>query len=372
MRTNGRLTSTLVFLTAVSIGCADTASITGSEAKKLESCPKSNAGSGVCRTLIPTQQAFASVFYDHHVQSLAGTATTSYANPTAAYLQATTRIDISSLADFSEHSSITDGMQTVSFPFSPTLQKRTVPANWATWSDAPYSESATPSVLYSTDHLFTALRFSVPVAAVGFELEGDGQGPIDFLVEYYDVNYQLLGFIIRTVEGWHGARLFSFSTDWSNKISQVDISAGGLSFAIAQVRYSLAPLPQAPQPVTAIAVDIKPGTTPNDVQRTSKGKLPVAVLTTPTFDAAEVDVATIRLGDETGDETPVALQNKKTPMAALKDVDLDGDLDLIVQFDIPRLVSNGDLTPSTTQLILTAMKVGGGAVRGVDNVVVKP
>jgi hypothetical protein len=355
MRTHTTIARTIATLAAFTAGCADAPTITSPAARIDASGPS------------------ASVFYEHEVIGLSSTTYTSFAQPTADYIQNTTKIDISSLTEGVKYSSITDGTQTVGFPFN-LMERQTVPTSYAAWSSPPQSESGTPPVLRADPVVLTALTFSTPVAAVGFELEpGAGSGPQEVLVEFYDDVYTFLGAVHRSVEGNGGARLFSFSTDWSKKISRVDISVvfGNLG-AIAQVRYSLTPLPNAPPAGTTATIDIKPNTAPNDVQRSSKGLLPVAVLTTPTFDAATVDVASVTLGNETGTDTRVAKQNKKTPMAAMQDVDLDGDRDLILQFEIPALVANGDLTASTTQLVLKGTRTGGGAVRGVDNVVVKP
>ena len=368
MRTQSTLT--LAMLAAFTAGCADSSSITGSDAGQ-PNCAQSNSATTNC-ALISSLRPSASVFYEHSVTGFWQTTWSSFAQPTAEYLQGTTKIDISSLTEGSTYTSITDGIQTVDFPFGGPVQRRTVPSSWFTWSSPPHSESSTPLVLFtSSSNPLMALTFSQPVATVGFELEGNTLGPRDFLVEFYDDVYQLLGWIVRTVESNGGARLFSFTTDWPKKISRIDISGvgEGTHFGIAQIRYSLTPV-QAP--TSGISIDIKPGTTPNDVHRSSKGRLPVALLTTSSLNAADLNVASIRLGNETGQDTPVAMQSKGTPMASLKDVDLDGDLDLILQFDIPALVANGDLTASTTQLALTGTKTGGGAVRGVDNVVVKP
>lgn len=367
MRTNTTFALSIGMFAAFIAGCADAPTITGSDNPQ-PTCSRSNVAAVDCRSLISSLHPSAAMFYEHDVQGVGSYS--SFAQPTSAYVQGTTKIDISTLTDLSYHNSISDGVQTVNFPFG-TLQRRTVPSTWGTWSSPPHSESATPPVLFGISTLFTALTFSQPAAVVGFEVQANTLGAYDFLVEYYDEDYKLLGFVRRTVDSNAGARLFSFSTDWPKKISRVDISGGGPSgyFAIAQVRYSLTELSSGS---TAIAIDIKPGTTPNDVHRSSKGRVPVAVLTTPGFNAANIDAATVTLGDEVSQDTPVAQQNKGVPMASLKDVDADGDLDLILQFDIPALVANGDLTASTTQLVLKGTLMSGGAVRGGDIVTVKP
>lgn len=118
----------------------------------------------------------------------------------------------------------------------------------------------------------------------------------------------------------------------------------------------------------APTLDVKPGSAGNPVNLTERGRLPVAVLTTSTFDAAKLDPATVRLGDGLGADTPVAARNNGTLMASLEDVDGDGDLDLMLHFEVPALVAGGDLTPASTRLILNGATTDGTPVRAVDAV----
>jgi len=71
-----------------------------------------------------------------------------------------------------------------------------------------------------------------------------------------------------------------------------------------------------------VSIDIKPGRNPNSINLKSKGVIPVAILTTPEFDASLVVADSIRCGP--GEASPVHYQ--------LEDVDKDGDLDLILHF----------------------------------------
>jgi hypothetical protein len=101
--------------------------------------------------------------------------------------------------------------------------------------------------------------------------------------------------------------------------------------------------------------------------------LPVAVLSTATFDATTLDPATIVLGDETGSDTPVAKRNNSRYFASAEDVNGDGRLDLVLQFSVPALVANGDLTSSTTSLVLRGFLADGCTnVRGSNTVVIVP
>ncbi len=79
----------------------------------------------------------------------------------------------------------------------------------------------------------------------------------------------------------------------------------------------------AVQPI-AVAVDIKPGDFPNVINPKDKGVIPVAILTTDSFDASRVNSATVTFG-VTGVEA-LALK------AALADVHMDGRPDLVLHF----------------------------------------
>ena len=107
-------------------------------------------------------------------------------------------------------------------------------------------------------------------------------------------------------------------------------------------------------PVLPVDLDIKPDDPSNDVNPHSQGWLPVAVLTTSTFDAATLDTNTLRFG-KTGTEAAPA-------HAALEDVDGDGDLDLMLHFKTQETgIGCGD-----TIAVLTGATAAGAAVEGSD------
>jgi hypothetical protein len=113
-------------------------------------------------------------------------------------------------------------------------------------------------------------------------------------------------------------------------------------------------------------IDIKPGSYPNSINLTSRGVLPVALLTTEDFDALTVDVDTIVLGDlkAGGTASPTKINEE--------DVDDDGDTDLIVFFSTPELVANGALNTNSTQACMTGMTDNGEPFRGCDSVRIVP
>jgi hypothetical protein len=105
-----------------------------------------------------------------------------------------------------------------------------------------------------------------------------------------------------------------------------------------------------------VPLDIKPGAAPNSINIDAPGKLPVAVLSTASFNAATIDPATVRFG-RTGTET--------APLKySLEDVNGDGRKDLVCQFEI---LETG-LICGDTSAVLTAYTREGVPVKGTDSV----
>lgn len=75
-----------------------------------------------------------------------------------------------------------------------------------------------------------------------------------------------------------------------------------------------------------VAVDIKPGASPNVVNIQEQGKIPVAVYSSSTFDASAIDVSSARFG-RTGVEAAAA-------NSSIKDVNGDGRADLLLTFNV--------------------------------------
>ena len=119
-------------------------------------------------------------------------------------------------------------------------------------------------------------------------------------------------------------------------------------------------------------VDVKPGSHPNPLNLGSTGRVPVAILSSPGCNAVNIDPATVTLGDDDGNDTPVAMRKNGTLMASFEDVDFDGDMDLVLHFETQALVSNGDLNSSTTQIILNGLDALGIPYQGSDAVTIVP
>ncbi|MFC1805478.1 choice-of-anchor Q domain-containing protein [Planctomycetota bacterium] len=122
---------------------------------------------------------------------------------------------------------------------------------------------------------------------------------------------------------------------------------------------------EGPPPPPDAEIDVKPGTDQNPVSLKGKGVLPVAVLTSPTFDATELDWTHVALADPE-DVTKAALPDK----AKEEDVDGDGDIDLLLFYRIPDLLDAGALTADSTQV--AAITTSDQNILGTDSVRIVP
>ena len=115
------------------------------------------------------------------------------------------------------------------------------------------------------------------------------------------------------------------------------------------------------RPPIEVAIDIEPGEFPNLIHISNDPNrievTTVAILTTPTFDAATVDPSTVRFGKTGTEAAPV--------QATLADVNGDGTLDLVLRF---RTKDTG-LQCGDTSALLTGMTVSGEVIQGSDSIV---
>ena len=153
-------------------------------------------------------------------------------NPDAAYLAATTKLDITDLPFASSHESITAGTLTVAFS-APVVKLGPVPEGWSTWSEPPFCEDPSHFVLRCPAGSL-ALDLCRAVSICGFELEPAPFGEVDFTADFY-LGDTLVESINRVVEGEAGARLFARE---NGLIDQV-VVFGGAEFAIALERYQV-------------------------------------------------------------------------------------------------------------------------------------
>jgi len=109
----------------------------------------------------------------------------------------------------------------------------------------------------------------------------------------------------------------------------------------------------------SVTIDIKPGNVPNSINPESKGKIPVAILSSATFDAPiQVDQGSLTFG-RTGDEPSLAFCNSNG-----EDVNGDSLLDLVCHFH----TQTAAFQAGDTQGILKGMTMSGTPLMGTDSV----
>ncbi len=111
-----------------------------------------------------------------------------------------------------------------------------------------------------------------------------------------------------------------------------------------------------------VVLDVHPGSDVNPVNLKSQGVLPVAILSTADFSAADIDASSLLLGDP-------ELAGAVAPLrSAVEDVDGDGLLDLMLHFSTPALVSAGAVDAASVELALSGATTGGSAIVGADSI----
>ncbi len=112
-----------------------------------------------------------------------------------------------------------------------------------------------------------------------------------------------------------------------------------------------------------VSIDIKPGTYPNTINLGSHGVVPVAILSSESFDATMVDPVTVTLAGAN-----VRLKGKGTPMVMKQDVNNDGRTDLVVHVETEAL----QLSLTSEEAILEGTTFDGRRIRGTDSIKIVP
>jgi hypothetical protein len=110
--------------------------------------------------------------------------------------------------------------------------------------------------------------------------------------------------------------------------------------------------------VRKITIDIKPGQDPPAINPGSNGVTPVAILSTPTFNATTVDASSVKFGP-----------NGASPVhTSIQDVNGDGIPDLILQFN----TTQTGIVAGNTQACLTGNTTSGLSIMGCDTIQTVP
>ena len=173
-----------------------------------------------------------------------------------------------------------------------------------------------------------------------------------------------------------GSHAYSEAGTYTVRVSVRDKDGGAATPVEAQVVVK----------IDEIDIDIKPWHARNLIYlRGGFDKLiAVAVLSSENLDASSVNVASLRLGSvpvaklkhggslsapaDFGNWSDYKFDFDNDDLAALVDIDRDGDRDLLVVFDRKDLMQAGDLNKETTSLTLNGLTIDGRKVVGTDAV----
>ena len=141
-------------------------------------------------------------------------------------------------------------------------------------------------------------------------------------------------------------------------------------FLVLQALFLASPSAARAQEMTCptplpVSIDVKPVDTANKINLSSKGVLPVAVLSRPDFDASQFMPVMAHLQDAVA---PMDCSGAAAVRRAYSDVNGDGLVDLVFFFRVQDL----SFTSSTTEVMLMAHNAEGSHIMGTDAVIVKP
>lgn len=139
--------------------------------------------------------------------------------------------------------------------------------------------------------------------------------------------------------------------------NEVALASGSHTLAYAGAFAHSIELFEAVQEVT---IDIKPKSATNPITLSGHGSIPVAILSTDTFDATTVDPGTVCFGDA---EDP-SQRDCTTRKTHIRDVNRDGRADLLLRFE----VSQTGIDPGDTTACLTGQTLAGESIEGCDSI----
>ncbi len=148
-------------------------------------------------------------------------------------------------------------------------------------------------------------------------------------------------------------------------VAQGDICVDTSQYKLFQGTIPAQPVSVATTAFKSVPIDIKPGTLPKTINLGSQGNIPVAILSTPDFNATTVNPYTVKLG--AADVRKVG-GKKSTLQESISDVNGDGLKDMIVHFDTQAM----GLTKDAVQVCLTGETTSGIQFIGCNQIIIVP
>ena len=162
--------------------------------------------------------------------------------PSATVYTAGTSLIPITTADGGTFSSVTDGMETVTF--DQTMTAATSPASgWFTqWGTTPAVEADNTKLAFETAASSLTLTLSQPASVFGVEMAPDQFASVPMTATFFENGVQVGTPIAQTVDYTAGAGALLFAASTNQAFTSVVLSApGGVpGIAVAQVRYALA------------------------------------------------------------------------------------------------------------------------------------
>jgi len=150
----------------------------------------------------------------------------------------------------------------------------------------------------------------------------------------------------------------------SGVIGNLLYAVGGTTSPIYYSYYDLA-TNEVFNPILSVQIEIKPpATAPVPINLSSAGVVPVAILSTSTFDATQVDPATVSLA---GAEVQMIGKSDKYS-CSVQDVNGDGLNDLVCQVSTAQFL----IQPGQSNAVLQAKTLSGQPIQGQEAITIVP